>query len=56
MHTTLTVHPAVRLLAVAVVIVATYALLLARLERITPRSIVRGLRGEAEDTAGDRSR
>ncbi len=46
-HATLTVHPALRLLAVAVVIVATYALLLARLEHITPRSIVRGLRGEA---------
>jgi O-antigen/teichoic acid export membrane protein len=40
--------PPLRLLAVAAVLVATYAVLLARLERITPRSILRTLRGDRD--------
>jgi len=45
--------PVVRLLAVAVVIVAVYAALLAWIERITPRSILRTVRGMPEpDAAG----
>jgi len=44
-HAVVPAHPLPRLLAVAVAVVATYALLLARLEHITPRSILRTLRG-----------
>lgn len=46
--------PVVRLFAVAAVIVAVYAALLAWIERITPRSVWRTVRGAAEpDTAAE---
>ena len=40
--------PVGRLVAVAVVLVAIYTGLIARIERITPRSILRTVRGAAE--------
>jgi O-antigen/teichoic acid export membrane protein len=50
-HAALPGPPIGRLLAVAVVIVAIYAGLLARVERITPRSILRTVRGTPEPEA-----
>lgn len=53
-HAVLPVPPLVRLFAIAAVIVAIYAGLLARIERITPRSILRTVRGlPAPDADGD---
>jgi hypothetical protein len=50
-HAVLPGPPIGRLVAVAAVIVAIYAGLLARIERITPRSILRTVRGSAEPEA-----
>jgi len=44
-HAAVPARPLPRLVAVAAVVLAIYLALLARLEAITPRSIVRGLRG-----------
>lgn len=48
-HAVIPGHPLLRLLAVAVTIVAIYGLLLARVEQITPRSILRTLRSPDDD-------
>jgi len=50
-HLVLPGPPIGRLVAVAIAIVAIYAGLLARVERITPRSILRTVRGTAEPEA-----
>ena len=47
-HEIVPAHPLLRLLAIAAVIVAIYGLALARIEHITPRSILRDLRGTDE--------
>ena len=46
----LSAPPLARLLAVAFVIVAVYAALLARIEKVTPRSVLRAVRGVPDDT------
>jgi teichuronic acid exporter len=48
LHAVIPAHPLLRLLATAAVIVAIYGGLLARIEHITPRSILRTLRGSDE--------
>lgn len=48
-HAVVPAHPLVRLLAVAVTIVALYGVGLARVEQITPRSVLRTLRAPDED-------
>ncbi len=48
-HAVVPAHPLVRLLAVAVTIVVLYGLSLARVERITPRSVLRTLRAPDDD-------
>jgi len=47
-HEVLSAPPLLRLLAVAAAVLAIYGLLLARIEKVTLRSILRTLRGEAE--------
>ena len=50
-HAALPAPPLLRLLAVAVVIVVGFGVLLARVERVTPRSVLRALRGQPADDA-----
>lgn len=48
-HAVVPPHPLLRLLAVAVTVVALYGVGLARVEQITPRSVLRTLRGADDD-------
>jgi O-antigen/teichoic acid export membrane protein len=48
-HAVLPAPPLVRLLAVAAALLAIYLAMLARIERITPRSVVRAMRGTDDD-------
>jgi len=47
-HEVVPAHPLVRLLAVAAAVLAIDLALLARIEHVTPRSIVRTMRGADE--------
>lgn len=51
-HELLSVPAPLRLLAVAIVVLAIYLAMLARIENITPRSIWRAIRGTGDDAAG----
>jgi O-antigen/teichoic acid export membrane protein len=48
-HDVIPAYPLPRLVAVAAVVLAVYALLLAQVERVTPRSLLRAVRGASGD-------